>query len=412
MPIIKNGKVVYDIEDLCLLEREGEQWLVNNVFPRCGKVMAYGHGSSFKTTVIYDLAVAVAGQGAFLRQYKINEHGPVLLVSTEGDKFSAKERIFTHVRARDGYSPELYTRRKPFTPNKREFPLHYCRSPFDFSNTTDAGDFIEIIEEIKPIFVLLDPLDSFITGNENDASDTRHFRRFCDDIVERFNLCLTVIHHSKKGETPSLRGSSAWRGWIDTSLLFLKKQYAINGETFNYIDVFGDKQRDGEEGLLFSALPEVDNVRGVRTFAILHNGFDPDVLAINKVQEDIYKALASRGPLTQKEIIDITKHSHPRIKLGLERLYADGAINDDVIVQRSTSADGSRQRGVQAWQISGKICTVDLFSALLKLIRKEADVLEETYTLEAYPLKSLSPVSLNAGGQHIGGVSTITIPEE
>ena len=277
---------LYRIEDLLTLQDDGNRWLVSNMLPRIGKTIVYGHGGTYKTTILFDLAVGVASRGALLRQFPIDYHGPVLLVSTESSKYANKDRILSHIRARESISPELSARggRAPI-PNSDEMPIFFCHQAFDFDEISDQQEFDGVMEEIKstvgryPAYVMLDPLDSFISGDENSARETKPFRKYGDHIVEKYETSLCVIHHSTKSqENPSIRGSGAWRGWTDAALFFQKKSITYGDVTISYVDVVSDKQRDGREGRIFSVVPEFDDVRKMTTFTLMQEGLDPDHL--------------------------------------------------------------------------------------------------------------------------------------
>ena len=362
---------VYTIEDLCQLKDDGNRWLVHNMIPRIGRTIAYGHGGSFKTSCMFDLGVAVASGGSLMRQFPVTTHGPVFIVSAEGSKYTNRDRILAHLRARGGHSTELVARGgKPPIPTVSEVPLHYCQQSYIFDDPNDRKEFEEDMRRIRPVLVILDPLDSFIEGDENSAKETKTFRRYLDEIVGEFECSLVVIHHSTKetkDRQASIRGSSAWRGWIDSSLYFDRKTFKDGNVEVPYLSLVSQKQRDGQEGHIFSVLPEFDNERNMVTYQIVpDDGADIDSLMRSKTEQDIIRLLIARGPLTQKDIIEVSKLSHKRVSLALNQLAIDGYIDNDVEVPRATSSDGSRTRMVKAWRSIAKISAVDAIAAILK----------------------------------------------
>jgi hypothetical protein len=382
---MKQRHRLYTVEELLTLEDDGNRWLVDNMIPRIGKTIIYGHGGTFKTTILFDLAVGVASGGALLRQFPIDVHGPVLIVSTESSKYTNRDRLVSHIRARESQSPELVARGgKVPMPNTKEMPIFFCHQAFDFDDMADKQEFEEHIEHVKtvtgsyPAFILLDPLDSFIGGDENSAKETKPFRKYGDHITEKYETSLCVIHHSTKDkENPSIRGSGAWRGWIDAGLFFQKKFVTYNGENLTYVDVSSDKQRDGKEGHIFSVIPEFNPVRKMTTFTIMQEGIDPDFLTRSIVQQRVLDVINTYAPILQKEIIELTGFTHKRIKCALDELTEDGIVANDVFVDRPTSNDGTRYRTIPAWRPTAKISQVDAATALLKaqIASEEADEL-------------------------------------
>jgi len=384
---------VYDIEELCTLKDDGRRWLVKNMIPRIGRTMVWGEGGAYKTSLLFDLCVAVASGGSLLRQFPVEEHGPVFIVSAEGSKYTNRDRILDHLRARESDSPELYARGdRPPIPSVADCPLYYCQQAYVLDDMQDAKEFREDVERIKPILILLDPLDSFLEGDENSAKETKNFRRFLDTIVSEFECALLIIHHSTKGEKPSLRGSTAWRGWVDASIQFNRRSVKIEQDTVNFVEVISQKQRDGEEGHIFSVLPEFNKARRTTTYSIVDTELNHDLLMRSTVQQRVLEVLQLYGPLTQKDVIALTKFSWKRVSTALEMLAVDGLVAQDTDVTRPTSADGSRVRTVPAWRALVKTSLVDVATALLKERRRTKEEEEDRYNISAFgppPQKAL-----------------------
>ena len=405
----------YNVEELLTMEDDGNRWLVRNMIPIVGKTIIYGHGGTFKTSILFDLAIGVASGGALLRQFPIEAFGPVFIVSTESSKYTNKDRLLSYIRARESASPELAMRggRAP-VPNRKEIKIHFCHQAYDFDDAIDQEEFLAELEDIKaeegryPALILLDPLDSFVGGDENSARETKPFRRFTDGIAEEYETSVVVIHHSTKStENPTIRGSGAWRGWCDAALFFQKKTVTFDTDTLNYVDVSSDKQRDGQEGPIFSAVPEFDAIRKMTTFSLITEGIDPDFLTRSIVQQKVLQVLEQYGSCTQKEIIDASGYTYRRIKMAMDALWEDGIVANDVFVERSTSASSDRTRPVPAWRRTAKTSIVDQAAALLKAQQSAQDEDEAVYQVDV-----VGPVPLQPNGNiaDIGGVSRNPVP--
>lgn len=375
--------IVHDIVGLCTLEDDGNRWLVRNMIPRIGRTFAWGHGGSFKTSILFDLAIAVASGGQLLRHFPVEEHGPVFVVSAEGSKYTNRDRIMAHLRARELNSPELLARGgKPPIPTVEQVPLYYCQQAYILDDPMDAAEFREDIERIRPKLIILDPLDSFIEGDENSAKDTKGFRRYLDGVVEEFECSVVVVHHStkdNKDRATSIRGSSAWRGWIDSSLFFERKTYPVGNKQVPYLQLVCKKQRDGTEGDIFTVMPEFDKQRGITTYTIMPANVDADLLMRSEAQQRVLGLLAQYGALLQKEIIDLSEYSYNKVVTALADLQFDGYIAQNALVERSTSADGGRKRNCPAWQLTGKISAVDATAAILKAQEAEEEEIQEKH---------------------------------
>lgn len=98
--------------------------------------------------------------------------------------------------------------------------------------------------------IVIDTLNGFFAGNENDTTDMSQFLRCCQTMARRFKAAVVVIHHISKREKYSSdfnegygegRGANSFKASIDNQTNVLRK----NGKTINF--VFG-KGRDCASG--------------------------------------------------------------------------------------------------------------------------------------------------------------------
>lgn len=89
----------------------------------------------------------------------------------------------------------------------------------------DTNLIFEWIQKLHPDVLLIDPLANFHTYDENNATEMMKLARLFDHMKFTFNLSLILSHHFRKlGNQKSesllehLRGSSALRGWVDTTI--------------------------------------------------------------------------------------------------------------------------------------------------------------------------------------------------
>jgi hypothetical protein len=86
--------------------------------------------------------------------------------------------------------------------------------------------------------LVLDPLASFMAGDENSTRDMQVVVEALRRIVERFGCSVLLVHHSGKNEWAGERGSSALRSGLDTLLCLF--QYPKSKDIVLEIE----KQRD------------------------------------------------------------------------------------------------------------------------------------------------------------------------
>jgi len=238
---------VYSLLELAQLQDDPNRWLVPGLFQKASRAMIYGHGNVGKSWVAVDLAVAVAQGDLFLGYLPVQVQGPVLVVSTEGDLFSNRDRIMGMA---NGHAITEYA----------NIPFYFLQEAPQLDQADDRKTFYEYVSQLRPALIVLDPLDSFFSGEENSASATKPFRFFLDRLVRDFGCCVLLLHHEAMGNEKSgykkPRGSTAWPGWLDT----IVHARPLPGNALN-LEV--EKQRNGRKGMFFSVEPIIELERGL-----------------------------------------------------------------------------------------------------------------------------------------------------
>lgn len=363
---IKLRHKTYTLREMLALEDDPNRWIIPNMIPKAGKVIVHGSGGSFKSTLFFDIAVAVASGGLLLEQFPIQQHGAVLLISTEGSIFDNRDRIVAHLRARGADINRVF--------------LHYCQEPYMLDEPEDVAELEAKISEIKPILTILDPLDSFFSGDENSAHDTKPLRRVGDRLVREYNTTLCFIHHNRK-DSSDYRGSSAWRGWADVMMRVDRKSVSIGPQVppVPVASVINEKVRNGREGPLFSFAPVIEAEYASISFAY-YDGQNPEHIIREYAKQQVYRLLVSASmPMLNSEISDALNIDAAVVSDALEALDQSGLAAKNGAVQRATAANGSRFRTVPAWQAVRKLSLVDAARLMMKLQRRERRESEAAY---------------------------------
>jgi RecA-family ATPase len=358
----KRRHQIYSVTDLLSLQDDPNRWIVPRMIQKSNRILVFGEGGNYKSTVVFDLCVAVASQGKLLRQLDVLHHGPVLLNSTEGSVFDNKDRLLSHMRAHGA--------------NPMDTQLYFCQQPFCLDDAMDVEDLEKEIKRLKPILVVLDPLDSFFSGDENSAKETKALRRQIDRLIDEYKCTFIVIHHQTKGGQggkekgggkPTPRGSSAWYGWADAVLHFsvAKKKLGL-AEPTEILTIESLKQRNGKKGRIFSAVPQVDEVLQQTTF-VYYDGKDSAGIVLEYYKHQIYKTLrSSPEPMTNVMIADALGVRQEKIVEALNSLEAERLIKKDAGVERAFGVGGSRTRVVAAWRALIPLMMVDAAAIMVK----------------------------------------------
>ena len=351
---------IYTAAEMLALPPNATPWIVDNMIPCGGRVMLYGQGSSYKTMFVFDLAVSIACGMDILPGVKVKKAGRVLLVSTEATLNANRKRLEYIVRARDVLPQKLQ--------------LYYCQDRYTFNDRADIDSFLEDMDSIDPMAVILDPLVNFVGGDENSAKETEPFRKIIDAIITARGTTFIILHHEGVSGKGRPRGTSAWHGWLDSELQFVKSSITPSGGTgkLNLVEVTATKMRDGVEDKLLTLIPIYNEPAKTIGF----KAHDP------KLQDSLYqitdKLLACRvisvfAPITTTDAATRSGISYQRMRDALSSLQTEGVVDKLGTVLRDTSPDGSRRRTVSAWKYTDRISQVDAYLAMMRAKQQEIE---------------------------------------
>ena len=66
---------VFSVAELLALQDTPDKWIVPHMIPRSGRTLVFGTGGAYKSTIVFDLCVAIAAQGQLLRQFPVQQYG-------------------------------------------------------------------------------------------------------------------------------------------------------------------------------------------------------------------------------------------------------------------------------------------------------------------------------------------------
>lgn len=206
-----NAKVVpafnvFNLVDLYEEELPDTRWIVQDLVPLGGITAFTGESNSFKSFLTIALAGNVVNGEQFLGHFPTTQ-GRVLIVDEENNRRDIRKRF-----------EELGVAPNPDI-------LFVSQGGF----RADVGASIEalrtIVEEQKPLLIILDSLIDIHTRNENDASEMNSVFLALKHKLLTDESAIIVIHHHRKpqigqGSRPgqSMRGSSGIYAAIDAHI--------------------------------------------------------------------------------------------------------------------------------------------------------------------------------------------------
>jgi len=263
------------------------------------RVVIHGQPSSFKTMLALAAAIEVAAGGA-----------RSLVLAGEGSKSGLKKRLDGLARGRGlenlGSLGDL---------------LGFGLGPFDATSEPNKAFVVDLIAEFSPILVVIDPLVTYFTGDENTVLGVGPFLRFLNQLVASGVAVLLVAHDRKpsRDRTPDIRGSSAFRGWAD-SMWGTTRISQSDGQ----IELTHEKERDADRSpdqqVTFDGC---DGALVVRATARKKEGRKETRDLTDRVVDHLRVA---GQPLTKAEIRSRTHASGDAINRAIDRLLENARV--------------------------------------------------------------------------------------
>lgn len=191
------------------------RWLAVDIVPERAIGFIGGAPKVFKSWLALDLAMAVAGGGAFCGRFLCPEPRRVLLVQFESSRAHYQRRVRAIAERYAPAPEELYI---------------VSNEPVLFEDPVSVQRVGVTLGDLRPHLVVLDPMAAMTTGEENSATEMGRVIRQLRAWRDEHGCAIAVVHHTKKREAgpastgrsgDRLRGSSAfyaaaeWALWVD-----------------------------------------------------------------------------------------------------------------------------------------------------------------------------------------------------
>lgn len=292
------------------------EWLIKGIIEKNKVSCVFGPSGSFKSFLMLDMGLCIASGKQF--HGKPTESGSVLYICGEG-----KEGINKRIKAWE-------------LQNNQGSPVeNFFVTPMPIAINTPNGQemlnaYLDGIKEATgsfPAKIIIDTLDRNFEGDENSSQAMSSFVDALAGIRIKTEACVTVVHHTGKGNSDSARGSNVLRSGVDTEIKVSKDD---NGN----IIVENTKMKDEKDGGQISMRMKIVKV-----------GFD------EKYSEDITSVVLFANVKDQEVADKVEKiNAAQSSSLGL------GKIQKEVLKQLMIIAEGSSQVGFEGFCEHMKSC--------------------------------------------------------
>lgn len=191
---METGSVALKMTDFLALDSDTDEYLIDRLWPVAAIGFIVGPPKSFKSFFALEMAFALATGKPFMGEFAIPSPRSVLFIQEESGRKAFQERI----------------RRAGGIYGQADNAYFISNRPYNLENTAGLVRLQEEIETHRPALVILDPLASFIRGDENRQQEMGAFVRTLRELRNKYETGFCIVHHSKKGKADEFRGSSVF----------------------------------------------------------------------------------------------------------------------------------------------------------------------------------------------------------
>ncbi len=308
---------VLKLEDFMLKYGAADlSWAIEGWLPEETIAFLVSPPGMYKTWILLDLAVSIAGGTPFLNQFEVNASavGPVLIIQQEDFHGSLAERVALIINSRYGLIGEGEW--QVGIPPKLPIYFHPDRK-LRFDDPGVIGALAKVVEEIKPKLIILDPLYS--AGSTDDyMAKTAELMMPLKDFRDKYKCSFIVAHHTKKSvegnHREGLWGSQFLNAFLETGWQVRKGK---QDDTISLLRHFKISGNSPSLNISFDISTEAPYKYEVST----SEGSD-----ITSSQADLLGFIQQHGPSTAAEIADGIGVHRSTVSRRIGSLEEDGVI--------------------------------------------------------------------------------------
>ena len=283
-------------------------WMVDGFWTRKSHGIVAGEPKAYKSTLVLDMGVAVASGTKFLGEFDVIDPGPVLIVQNENAPWILKDRL-VKIRAARGLVGEikkvrgLY--RVQFPPR---LPLYYINQQgFSLNDPFHKKILDQVMTEVKPKLVILDPLYLMFEGEISQSKDLNPILTWLLGLKDKHDCSMVIIHHHKKNTQgiTNLRGgqrmlgSVVLHGWVESAWYLSFKGGAEESEiTGDELNVPG-----GTKTIILER-----EFRGIGMYPRLDVSITMGDFHSTEYEVEVIKHKKGKGDVSEKEVRDVIRN--------------------------------------------------------------------------------------------------------
>jgi hypothetical protein len=196
------------------------KYLVEGIVSENSLLLIFGPPGCGKTFINLGMGLSIAAGLPEWWGRKINKHGPVVMLSSEGVS-DLKLRIMAWEKE-TGISVD-------------DIPFYLIRQTINFMSGADIDKLMRTVQDITdrlgepPVLITVDTISRVLPGaDENLQKDMTLFISACDRVKEVFGSTVSGVHHTSRNG--NLRGSTVFDGAADAILSITREEGSDIGE--------------------------------------------------------------------------------------------------------------------------------------------------------------------------------------
>ena len=203
-------------------------WLIQDIWLKRSHGIVAGEPKCFKSIITLDMAVSVASGQPLWDQFPVEEQGPVLVVQNENADWIIRDRLekITASKQLVGKVQVSPTLEIQFAP---ELPLYFLNNyGYNFADPLHRQSLEVMVQEIKPVLIIFDPLYLMFDGDVNSAKELQPVLFWLLELKNKYNTGVLVVHHWNKNGSSSrggqrMLGSTTLHGWTESGIFIERK---------------------------------------------------------------------------------------------------------------------------------------------------------------------------------------------
>jgi len=208
-------------------------WILEPLVPHEAITILDGLGGSGKSWFSLDMSYSIGLGKDFLGIFKVRRSGTVLYLTAEEVPQMFLQRL---KMLRNHYEANMNFAWISLLDKRIEISPYLCRKKRGEQTITPMAEVLEgLIDDVKPIMVVLDSLINFFGLDENDSEDAMFFYDVIKYLIRKYQTSFLFLHHQNKegmrtqaDDVISFRGSGVLREQARSRIVYKHKKLDEN----------------------------------------------------------------------------------------------------------------------------------------------------------------------------------------